>query len=682
MLANTKQLRRIFLGLLLALLTVLVYHGAWKGGFIWDDDDYVTKNALLTRQDGLSRIWFSLDAPSQYFPLTYTVLRIERSLWGLAPAGYHWVNIALHVGNALLLWWLLARLKVPGAYLAALIFALHPVQVESVAWITELKNVLMGFFFLLALLAWSAFVDENPKRRWRGGFYLAALLFYFLALSAKTTACTLPVALLLFLWLTKKPITKSRLGQISPFVLFGLVMGAVTIWWERYHQGTRGTLFVLNPIDRLLVASHAVWFYLGKLTWPVDLAFIYPQWKISAADPCAYLWFIACLAAAAAIFILRKRAGRGLEVAALFFVTTLGPVLGFIMLYTFRYTYVADHYQYLASIGPIALVAAGLAQLTRRGALLRALGAGAAGSIIFLLSILTWRQSATYRDVETLWRSTLMKNPDCWMAYNNLGIELAKRGEFDDAIAQYQRSIALQANYAQAHYNLGTALLERGEVDRAIAECRTSLNLQPNDPDGQVALGNALLGAGRVDESIVHYSRALALQPEDADAHYNLGNALQMNGNIVSATDHYRRALEIAPGIMEAHLNLGNLFFQQKREREAIGQYREALGLSPRSVKVLNNLAWALVSASDPSLHDGRRAVELAEQANSAAGDSDALVLYTLGAAYAEVGRFEKAAETARHALEMAKGQGNSGLVGEIQRTLERYEKGRAYEKP
>ncbi len=231
----------LFFVLLLASVTIFAYRPAWNGGFVWDDDDYIIKNDLLTASDGLRRIWFSLDSPSQYFPLVYTTFRIERALWGLNPSGYHWVNLLLHVANALLVWRVLARLNVPGAWLAGAIFALHPVQVESVAWITERKNVLMAFFFLLTLLAWIAFIDERTKRPWR--FYALALVLYVLALSAKSTACTLPAALLLILWLQKRPITKQRLIQIVPFVILGIGMGLLAVWWERYHQGTNRAVF-------------------------------------------------------------------------------------------------------------------------------------------------------------------------------------------------------------------------------------------------------------------------------------------------------------------------------------------------------------------------------------------------------------------------------------------------------
>src|SRR5213082_2158005 len=227
----------LILALLLVVTAILAYQPAWHGGFIWDDDAYITNNELLTAPDGLRRIWFSLDSPSQYFPLVYSMFRFEHSWWGLNPTGYHVVNILLHIANALLLWGLLARLRVPGAWVAGAIFALHPVQVESVAWITERKNVLMGFFFLLTLLAWIAFIDERTRRPWV--FYWLAVVLYALALLSKTTACTLPVALLLILRLPKKSVTKGTLLQVVPFVVLGIAMGLLTIWWERYHQGTR-----------------------------------------------------------------------------------------------------------------------------------------------------------------------------------------------------------------------------------------------------------------------------------------------------------------------------------------------------------------------------------------------------------------------------------------------------------
>jgi tetratricopeptide (TPR) repeat protein len=526
----------------LSILTILVYRPALLGGFVWDDDRYVTHNHLLTAQDGLLRIWFSLDAPSQYFPLAYTVLRIERSLWDLNPVGYHWVNILLHLGNAFLVWCILVRLKMPGAWLAAAIFALHPVQVESVAWISELKNVLMGFFFLLTLLTWTEYVDATHK--YRRILYIAALGFYLLALSAKATACTLPAALLLVLWLKKKSIGRRALLEISPFIVLAVAIGLVAVWWEKYHQGTR-MLVSLGPIERLLIASRAVWFYLGKIFWPTKLTFIYPQWQIDTANPVAYIWLIAAIASVAAVYIARRFFGRGVEVAALFFVATLGPLLGFIMLYTFRYTFVADHYQYLASIGPIALASAGLMTLGRSSKTLQWLVRSSSLAILICLALLTWRQSATYRDLETLWRTTIEKNPDCWMAHNNLGVVQFEKGNVEDAIEKYQQSLRLHPDYPEAHYNLASALLQKGYADEAIRQCEEALKIQPDEPDALIVLGNAFMAKQDADQAIVHYVRALHLRPDDSNAHYNLGTALKQKGEVERAAREYETALEL-----------------------------------------------------------------------------------------------------------------------------------------
>jgi tetratricopeptide (TPR) repeat protein len=498
----------------------------------------------LTAQDGLRRIWFSLDAPSQYFPLAYTVLRIERSLWGLNPTGYHWVNIFLHLGNAFLVWCILARLRIPGAWLAGAIFALHPVQVESVAWISELKNLLMGFFFLLTLLAWIEYVDARSKHR--RVLYISALVLYLLALFAKSTACTLPAALLLILWLKKKPIGRRALVEIIPFVVLALGIGSVAVWWEKYHQGTR-MLVSLAPVDRLLIASRAVWFYLSKIFWPSDLTFIYPRWQIDATNPVTYVWLIAALVFAVMIYYGRHFFGRSVEVAALFFVATLGPLLGFIMLYTFRYTFVADHYQYLACIGPIALASAGLVTLSGSSKAASRLVGATSFAILICLGLLTWRQSETYRDAETLWRKTIAQNPGCWMAYNNLGVLEFQKDKINDAIDDYDRSLRLHSDYPEARYNLGSALLQKGKIDDAIKQCEKALELQPNDPDAHVVLGNAFMAKQDFDRAISQYEQALRLRPEDSNAHYNLGIAFQEKGEIERAAREYEKARQFEP---------------------------------------------------------------------------------------------------------------------------------------
>jgi tetratricopeptide (TPR) repeat protein len=668
----SSRIRAWLFGLLLAVVTIFMYQPAWHGGFIWDDDDYVTNNELLTAPDGLPRIWFSLDSPSQYFPLVYTTFRVEHALWGLNPSGYHWINLLLHVANALLVWRVLVRLKMPGAWLAGAIFALHPVQVESVAWITERKNVLMGFFFLLTLLAWIAFVNERTKRPWR--FYALALVLYVLALSAKTTACTLPAALLLILWLQKKPISWQRILQVIPFFFLGLGMSLVTVWWERYHQGTRGLLFALGPIERILITSRAVWFYLSKLIWPSNLTFIYPKWNISPAHPLDYAWLLAGIALCAVIYFVRRYVGRSVEIAAAFFVATLSPVLGFIMLYTFRYTFVADHYQYLASIGPIALASAGVAKLADNFKRRRPLILSVAVCLIVTLALLTWRQAAMYGDIEALWRTTLARNPSCWMAHNNLGIVLFQKGNSDEAIDHYRTTLEMQPDFWDADYNLGIALLKKGQVDEAIVHCSKAVTIAPNDPDAQVALGNALLQKERIDDAIVHYQKALSMRPDYFLAQHSLSHAFLEKGEIDAAISHCRAALLIQPENADAHTNLAIALDEKGQTAEAVQNYEKALEISPQSVSALTNLAWLLATCSNASFRNGTKAIELAGEADQLSGGTNTLVLRALAAAYAESGQFGKGIEIARAAMQLARTQGDNFLVGALQQEIALYE--------
>ena len=425
----------ILLAVLLAAITILAYQPAWHAGFIWDDDVYVINNKLLTAPDGLKRIWFSLESPSQYFPLVYTALRWERHAWGLAPGGYHWVNILLHAANALVLWRVLRRMAIPGAWLGAALFALHPVQVESVAWVTELKNVLSLLFCLLAARAWLEFIEDRAGA-WR--FYAAALIFQCLALSAKTTACTLPAALLLIVWLAGKPIYPRRLLQVIPFLAAGVAMGMVSVWFERYHQYAVGESFAISPLARVLIASRAVWFYLGKLIWPANLSFSYSHWEIDPGNVLAYGWLAAAIIAAVALRFLRPVAGRGPETAAIFYVAMLSPLLGLIMEYTFRYSFVADHYQYAACIGPLALAAVGIEKFVRRfERLFPAMRPVTCAVVLGVLGTLTWRQCGIYQNAETLWRATLERTPSSLIARNNLSQVLLGKSEFDEAVSTF-----------------------------------------------------------------------------------------------------------------------------------------------------------------------------------------------------------------------------------------------------
>ena len=670
--------RALIFAVVVAGVTIFAYRPAWNGGFLWDDDAYIINNELLTASDGWQRIWFSLDSPSQYFPLTYSTFRIEHALWSLNTTGYHWVNLLLHVGNALLVWAVLARLRIPGSWLAAAIFALHPVQVESVAWITERKNVLMGFFFLLTLLAWVAFVNERTRRQWI--FYLLALIFYVLALSAKATACTLPAALFLILWLQKKPITMRRVIQVIPFVILGIGMGLLAVWWERHHQGTnRGVFPFLSSIERILVASRAVWFYLSKIFWPSNLTFIYPRWNISPLDLLDYIPLLAGIAACVAIYFLRRYVGRSVEVAVAFFVATLSPVLGFIMLFTFRYTFVADHYQYLACIGPIALASAGIVTLSDKFTKYRAVIVSAALLIVTSLGALTWRQAATYADIETLWRTTLARNPECWMAHTNLGLVLLQKANIDEAIAHYRSALRMQPDSWDAEYNLGTALMGKGQVDEAILHCERAVGMRPTDPDALVSLGDALLQKGRIDEAIAHYQKAIMVRPDHFLARYGLGHALLEKGELDRAIQVCRSALLLRSSDADCHTTLAIALEEKGNPTEAIQHYNKALELAPKSIPTLTNLAWLLATSQDASLRNGLKAVEIAKQADRLVRGTNTLVLRTLAAAYAENGEFANAIRTARSAMQLARMHGEDSLTTDLDQQIALYQLGMPY---
>lgn len=661
--------------LLLVAAVIVAYHPAWHGGFIWDDDAYVTGNKLLSSPDGLKRIWFSLDSPSQYFPLTYTVLRLEYSLWGLDTTGYHWVNILLHAGNALLLWQLLRKLSIPGARLAAGIWALHPVQVESVAWITELKNVLMCFFFLMALLAWVEFVDGKRERKWLN--YAVAIVCCALSLFSKTTACTLPAALLLVLWLKNRPLRFQRWVEIAPFVAMGMGMGLLTMWWERFHQGTQGKLFAMGIPDRLLLMSRAIWFYAGKLVWPVNLTFSYPHWNISVTDPWAYSWPVLTIACGLLIYFLRRQMGRSVEVGVLFFVSTLVPVSGAVMLYTFLYSYVADHYQYVANIGLITLAAAGITIAI--GSKEKALAPVAGCGLVLLLAVLTWRQCGMYADIDTLWRTTLDRNPASWMAYNNLGNCLHQEGKLDQAISQYREALRFETEDSRTLYNIGSILVQQGKLDDGIVQFQKAIQIDPDYSDAYINLGDALLQQGKEQDAGAQYLAALKIKPNDAMAHYDLATVLVRQGKLDEAIAHLERAVQIDPDDSRAQNNLGSVLLRKGRLGEAIAHLQEALRIDPQNAEACDSLAWVLATVSDPSRRDGKQAVELAQQANELAKGQNPSFLRTLAAADAELRRFEEAIQNAKAAIILAQASGQSNLVECLNSDLKIYGAGHSF---
>jgi tetratricopeptide (TPR) repeat protein len=573
--ADEDKAQKFFFAVALAIITILAYLPAIQCGFIWDDDAYVTKNTLLTAPDGLWRIWFSTKQPSQYFPLVFTTFRLEYSIWGLNPSGYHLTNILLHAANAILLWILLRRLSIPGAWLASAIFALHPVQVESVAWITERKNVLMMLFFLLSLLKWVQFLSvehltvDQSQARCALRFYILSLLFYALSLLSKTTACTMPAVLILILWMKHIPLKAKRLLQVAPYFLLGLAMGILTVWWELIHQSTARLSLGLTPIDRLLLAGRASWFYVSKLLLPLQLCFSYPKWKIDANAPLQYVWLFGCLIMAWSIWRWRNQLGRKAVAAVIFFPVMLFPMLGFFSLYTFQYTYVADHYQYAACIGLIALaIGSGCRWAHQFGKAAKAVATVAVACILLFLGTLTWRQTHIYKNLETLWRDTLDKNPNSFLASNNLGILLQDKGNLYEAETLYRRAIKINPAYSTAYYNLGNLLQQQGKLNEAISNYRQALELRmPNPFDVHLNLATALAQNKEYEEAVKHLNAALRRKPDSSEVYYNWGLILKEQGKLDEAIEKWKKALELNPNFTPARLSLNQALKDKEQNK-------------------------------------------------------------------------------------------------------------------
>src|SRR5438874_2690064 len=410
-----------FFCLILAVVTMLAYQPAWHGGLLWDDDANIASPELRSL-DGLRRIWFEPRATQQYYPLLYSSSWVQERFWRDSPTGYHLVNLLLHIGCVVLVLRILRFLRIPGAELATIIFALHPVNVETVAWISERKNTLSGVFGLAATL-WYLKFDENRSGQEKDGpqgsgysSYALAIVLFLLGLLGKTAIVTLPLAWLAILWWKRGTIFWRRnVVSIVPFLFLSLAAGLVTYWFEYSSIGYRARTLDLSLLDRCLIAGRAFWFQLGNLFWPSNLMFVYPRWEINAAVWWQYLFPLALLVLLGVLWGLR-RWSRAPLAGVLIYILLLLPSLGFLNIYFFIYSFVADHWQYLACLGIITPCASGIVVLSARlkhwqGWLEPALTLFLGGTLF----ILTSHQSRIYTDIETLYRTTIARNPACWM---------------------------------------------------------------------------------------------------------------------------------------------------------------------------------------------------------------------------------------------------------------------------
>jgi tetratricopeptide (TPR) repeat protein len=590
----------LVLACLLILMPLVAFIPAVRSGWIWDDDRYVTRNETLRDLDGLAKIWFSPGATPQYYPLVHTSFWIESRLWGLNPMAYHLVNVLLHACAALLLWRILSRLQVAGAWVAAAIFALHPVQVESVAWVTERKNVLSGVFYLAAALAYFSFSPVSgraaatppDRRRWK--FYAAAVIFFVFALLSKTVTATLPAAILIVLWWKRERLGWRDVAPLAPLFAVGAGMGLVTAWLERYHVGAEGAEWSFSWIQRVLIAGRAVFFYAKKLFLPFDLTFIYPRWDV---DPRAFLPYVYPVLAAGVVvslWLLRRRIGKGALTGALFFVGTLFPVLGFLNVFPFRYSLVADHFQYLACIGLIVFVVELLAARLRVPPFRSPLfGTCLAVGVLLFLGVLTFRQCRIYKDEKTLWLDTIRKNPEGWMAHNNLGLLLMSEGRTREALDHFDRAVRAAPGVFEPYDNRGSAYMVLGNYGPAIEDFDQSIRLNPAGAKAYCNRGAVYGEMGRMQEAISDYDRAVEVNPDYAPGYYNRGKAYLILKNYNAAIADNNLAIRLKPAWAEAYSNRGNAYYNLGKLEPAIRDFSKAVELKPDLAPAWYNRALA-----------------------------------------------------------------------------------------
>ncbi|HRE81830.1 MAG TPA: tetratricopeptide repeat protein [Opitutaceae bacterium] len=570
------QRRLWLLGLGLVLLVALAYTPTYRAGFIWNDSDYVTTPALQS-WDGLGKIWTKIGATEQYYPVLHSAFWIQHRLWGDSAMGYHVATVVWHALAVVLLWQVFKSLGVRGAWFGAALFAVHPVCVESVAWVSEQKNTLSLFLYLAAALFYLRFDRERRKRD-----YALASAFFVLALLSKSVTATLAPALWVALWWKKGHLDwRKDIVPLLPWLVTGAAFGLVTAWVEHSVVGARGERFDLTWLQRGLLAGWVTWFYLGKLIWPANLIFIYPRWEI---DPTAITHWIPSIAVIALLSLswwLRSR-NRSLLAAILFFLGSLFPVMGFMNVYAFMFSYVADHWQYLPSIGVFALAGAALSRLfVNRTKTIQHRAFAAGACLIVTLGVLTWRQSGLYRDIETFYRLTLEKNPNSWMSRNNLGLLLLETHRLPEAVEHLRAAAHLHATAAEPWNNLGVALQKSGHTAESIDTLREALRRKSDYPEATFNLAVSLAKTGSREEAKSAYTRAIGLRSAYPEAENNLGKLLLDERRFAEAAAHFNQAIIQRPDFSQARHNLAMTWLALGKTNNAIEELSRVAETDP-----------------------------------------------------------------------------------------------------
>ncbi|HZZ29760.1 MAG TPA: tetratricopeptide repeat protein [Pirellulales bacterium] len=652
--------------------TLVAYWPSLSGGFILDDDLLLTDNPLIKAPDGIFQFWYSTNQPD-YVPLTSSTLWLEWRLWGMHPTGYHITNLVLHIIACLSIWQLLRQLSIPGAFFAALLFAVHPVNVESVAWVEQRKNTLSLVLFLLSLL-WYLVSEQSAEPADQEGrpgvnrWYWLSLLSFALAMCSKGSVAILPLVLLLIVWWQRGRITKQDLLRSAPFFLLAAAITPIIIWFVTHGSGA--AVRHVTFLQRLLGAGAAIWFYLFKALLPTHLLFVYPNWNIEPADPLWWLPSAAALIVTALLWWRRNsRLGRPLFFAWTFYCIALLPVLGFTDSGYARFSLVADHYQYIALIAVTSLAAASCTTWLNHAhsSTGRFAPMATASLITGCLMLLTWRQSRLYDSPISLYEAALAENSNSWMLHYNLGIPLIKVGHLQDAIGHFQRALQLNPDYPEAYLNLGIALAGEGKIAEATDHFQHALQIKPDYAEAHYNLANILAQTGHLPEAIEHYQEAVRLKSDFAEAHNNLSTALYQTGDMLEAMHQDKQALQIKPDYAEAMSNLANCLLQLGYLEEAGEYYRQALALSPDFYDAHFNLGLVLLKTRRP-----QEAIKHFEQALHSNPD-DLDVCTNLINAYALANRPQDAISTALKSIVLARAHGQAALAQQIEAALEQY---------
>lgn len=603
----------------LLALTFIAYLPATRASFIWDDPDYVVNNPTLRTTEGLYNIWFHPHALPQYYPLVHTTFWLEFQLTRLDPTLYHIDNILLHALSSILLWRILKKLNIPGGLFAACVFAIHPLNVESVAWITERKNVLSALLYFASALAYLHFafppVRQSSIFNYQSPIlYILSLILFILSLLSKTVTCSLPAALLLIL-LWKRNTTRRTLLPLIPMFLIGAALALYTAHLESTHVGAHGQEWNFTPLDRILIASRALCFYPAKLLIPINQSFIYPKWPINPHNPIDWLYPTLILITLILLIALRKKLTSAPLLAFLLYAGSALPALGFVNIYPMRYTFVADHYVYLAMVPLIALVSAILVRWTPRPF-----------PVVLLLPLLiaTFVRAEVFQNPLTLWTDTLAKNHDSWMVHLNLAQALVQNHQEDEAATHFQRAVDLAPNLPETHGNLAMSLAARGLYDQALAQYDQALKIDPTFPEAFLGRGKIFQRLNQPGDAKREFQLAVKYFPTYADAWLQLGQIDASENNLQAAKDAFTHALSSEPFNAEALNELGKVFLKQRDFNNALTHFAAAVEANPNFAEARMNLG-ALLAAMGNQVEAERQVAEavrldpsLAKYANQA----------------------------------------------------------------